>query len=55
MIFAQAHAKYPDKYVFAVADNLISQGSIIDNVGGDNFGVLLDPGKQSESGKSVYQ
>ena len=42
-IFAQLHAKYPDKYVFAVADNLISQGSIIDNVGGDNFGVLLDP------------
>ena len=42
-IFAQLHEKYPDKYVFAVGDNLINQGSTIDNVGGDYFGVLLDP------------
>ena len=42
-IFAQLHEKYPEKFVFAIADNMISQGSIIDNVGGDNFGVLLDP------------
>lgn len=42
-IFAQLHETYPDKYVFAPADNLVSQGSIIDSVGGDNFGVLLDP------------
>ena len=42
-IFAQLHEKYPDKYVFAPGDNLITAGSIIDNVGGDNFGVLLDP------------
>ena len=42
-IFAQLHETYPDKYVFAVNNTLISQGTIIDNVGGDYFGVLLDP------------
>ena len=41
-IFAQLHEAYPDKYVFAPADNLVTQGSTIDNIGGDNFGVLLD-------------
>ena len=42
-IFAQLHKKYPDKYVFSTAPNLISQGSTVDLIGGDNFGVLLDP------------
>jgi len=42
-IFAQLHEHYPDKYVFAIGDNLVSQGSIIDLVGGDIFGVLTDP------------
>lgn len=41
-IFAQLHEKYPDKYVFSTAPNLISQGSTVDLIGGDNFGVLLD-------------
>lgn len=42
-IFAQLHEKYPDKYVYAAANNLIGQGSAVDLIGGDNFGVLLDP------------
>ena len=42
-IFAQLHEKYPDKYVFAISDNMIGQGTIVDSVGGDYFGVLLDP------------
>ncbi len=42
-IFSQLHEKYPNKYVFAVGDNLISQGTGVDPVGGDWFGVLLDP------------
>lgn len=42
-IFAQLHEKYPDKYVFGPLDNLINQGSKVDLLGRDNFGVLLDP------------
>lgn len=42
-IFAQLHEKYPDKDVFAPGDNLINQGSKVDLLGRDNFGVLLDP------------
>lgn len=42
-IFAQLHEAHPDKYVFGAADNLMNQGSIVDNIGGDWFGVLLDP------------
>lgn len=42
-IFARLHEEYPDKYVFGAADNLINQGTIADPVGGDWFGVLLDP------------
>lgn len=42
-IFAQLHEKYPDKYVFTGGDNVFLQGSIVDNVGGDWFGVLIDP------------
>lgn len=41
-IFAKLHETYPDKYVFAPGDNLISQGATIDSLGGDDFGVLLD-------------
>ena len=41
-IFAQLHEEYPDKYVFAPGDNLVSQGATIDSLGGDDFGVLLD-------------
>lgn len=42
-IFAKLHEKYPDKYVMALQDNGITQGSSIDAVGGDYFGVLEDP------------
>ena len=41
-IFAQLHEKYPDKHVTTAGINLFSQGSPIDNVAGDFFGVLLD-------------
>lgn len=42
-IFAQLHEKYPDKYVFAPQEATISQGPKVDAIGGDTFGVLLDP------------
>ncbi len=42
-IFARLHARYPEKDVFSPSDNLFNQGSIVDNIGGDWFGVLLDP------------
>ena len=42
-IYAQLHAKFPDKYVMAIQDNELTQGSSVDNVGGDYFGTLLDP------------
>ena len=32
-IFAQLHEEYPDKYVFAPGDNLVSQGATIDSLG----------------------
>ena len=47
-IFTQLHEKFPDKYVFAVGGNQFGQGSIVDNIGGDWFGVLLDPTKDTE-------
>ncbi len=42
-IFAKLHEKFPDKYVMAIQDNGLTQGSSVDNVGGDYFGTLLDP------------
>lgn len=42
-IFEQLHAAYPDKDVFAPGDGLINQGSTVDLLGRDVFGVLLDP------------
>ncbi len=42
-IFAQLHEKYPDKFVFAIQDNGLTQGSSVDNIAGDYFGCLLDP------------
>jgi putative aldouronate transport system substrate-binding protein len=44
-IFAKLHAKYPDKKIYAAATNITSQASQVDFVGGDTFGVLLDPAK----------
>lgn len=42
-IFAQLHEAIPDKYVFAPQEATISQGPKVDAIGGDTFGVLLDP------------
>lgn len=42
-IFAKLHQEFPDKYVFTTGLNTFSQGSVIDPIGGDWFGVLLDP------------
>ena len=42
-IFKQLHTKYPDKFVMAIQDNGLSQGSSVDPVGGDYYGGLLDP------------
>lgn len=47
-IYKQLHEKFPDKYVFAVADNQFGQGSVVDNLGNDWFGVLLDPTKDKK-------
>ncbi len=41
-IFAQLHETYPDKHVYTPGD-LMNLGSVVDDVGGDWFGVLLDP------------
>ncbi|WP_292145188.1 ABC transporter substrate-binding protein [Butyrivibrio sp.] len=42
-IFTQLHAQFPDKYVMAIQDNELTQGSSVDNIAGDYFGTLLDP------------
>ncbi len=42
-IFTQLHEKFPDLYVFSPQDATISQSMKVDALGGDNFGVLLDP------------
>jgi len=42
-IYTQLHEKYPDKTVFAIQDNNLTQGSSVDNIAGDYYGTLLDP------------
>jgi putative aldouronate transport system substrate-binding protein len=42
-LFAKLHTKYPDKYVFAPQEATLGQGLVYDGIGGDNYGVLLDP------------
>lgn len=42
-IFAQLHEKYTDKYILAIQDNGLTQGSSVDPVGGDYYGALLNP------------
>ena len=44
-IFVKLHMEFPEKEVYAVAGNQFSQGSIVDDLGNDWFGVLLDPTK----------
>lgn len=40
-IFAKLHAEYPDLEVYRPAANDLVQQTMIDQIGGDNFGVLL--------------
>lgn len=42
-IFKQLHEKFPDLYVFSPQEATLSQHNKYDALGGDNFGVLLDP------------
>lgn len=42
-IFAKLHEQFPDKYVMAIQDNGLTQGSSVDPIGGDYYGSLLDP------------
>ncbi len=42
-MFAKMHATFPDKVVYSTQDNMLTQGSSVDNIAGDYFGVLLDP------------
>ncbi|HHV11344.1 MAG TPA: ABC transporter substrate-binding protein [Clostridiales bacterium] len=42
-IFAKLHEKYPNLYVYAPGEVNFSQHLKFDALGGDNFGVLLDP------------
>lgn len=43
-IFAQLHEKYPDKAVFLPNKSTHLRNNILfDDIGGDNFGVLMDP------------
>ena len=47
-IFTQLHEAFPDKYVFAVGGNQFGQGSIVDSIGNDWFGVLTNPTESLE-------
>lgn len=48
-IFAQLHAQYPDKNVFAPIANVAIKDHIVsDGIGGDYFGALMDPANSLE-------
>jgi len=53
-IFAAIHKAYPDKTVFSTQDNLLTQGSCVDNIAGDYFGTLLDPANSLKI-ENVYE
>lgn len=53
-IYAQLHEKYPDKHVMATQDNILTQGSSVDNLAGDYYGTLLDP-MNSLKVENVYE
>ena len=53
-MFAAIHAAFPDKTVYSTQDNLLTQGSCVDNIAGDYYGTLLDPSKSLEI-KNVYE
>lgn len=49
-ILAQLHEKYPDKAVIGPQTATLGQSVKFDAIGGDNFGVLLDPENSLEVG-----
>ncbi len=53
-MFAAIHEAFPDKTVFSTQDNLLTQGSCVDNIAGDYFGTLLDP-SNSLTIENVYE
>ncbi|MCR5033027.1 MAG: ABC transporter substrate-binding protein [Lachnospiraceae bacterium] len=53
-MFAAMHAAFPDKTVYSTQDNMLSQGSCVDPVGGDYYGSLLDPAN-SLTVENVYE
>ena len=53
-IFAALHAAFPDKTVFSTQDNLLTQGSCVDNIAGDYYGALLDPANSLKL-ENVYE
>lgn len=53
-IFAALHAAFPDKYVYSTQDNMLTQGSCVDPVGGDYYGALVDPANSLEI-TNVYE
>lgn len=53
-MFAAIHEAYPDKIVYSTQDNLLTQGSCVDNIAGDYFGCLLDPANSLEI-ENVYE
>lgn len=53
-MFAAIHEAYPDKIVYSTQDNLLTQGSCVDNIAGDYYGCLLDPANSLEV-ENVYE
>lgn len=53
-MFAAIHEAYPDKIVYSTQDNLLTQGSCVDNIAGDYFGCLLDPANSLKI-ENVYE
>ncbi len=53
-MFAAIHKAFPDKTVYSTQDNLLTQGSCVDNIAGDYFGTLLDPANSLKI-ENVYE
>ncbi len=53
-MFAAIHQAFPDKTVYSTQDNLLTQGSCVDNIAGDYFGTLLDPANSLKI-ENVYE
>ena len=53
-MFAAIHEAFPDKTVFSTQDNLLTQGSCVDNIAGDYYGTLLDPANSLKI-ENVYE